>query len=360
MRRDSENSGDLILSDLGEFRLLNEVVLPTINRGPIASPLGDDCTYIPVPESKGKLVFTTDAAPQPLIWQIGESSYKAWGWYAVLINLSDLAAAGARPIAFMSSVEAPSSMRVQDFRDFFAGMSTACKQFDTPNGGGNIRTANSFACHGTAIGLDDNAVPLTRRACKQGDPIVAIGTNGMFISAFIKAKTAGISSLSASERNLLFSPWPRLREMQLLHNAGLVTAASDNSDGVLGAIWNIAERSECVFELTPSEASIPSEVLAAAETIKADPWNLMFCWGDWQVIATVDGNRFGEFKQTADANRIPYLNLGVSQAGKPEIIWKQGSTTRTVKIVRNENFDRSSFNSSMEANLSHMLHTPFY
>ena len=276
------------------------------------------------------------------------------------MNLSDLAAAGARPIAFTSSVEAPSSMKVRDFTSFFQGMADACRQFDTPNGGGNIRMANTFGCHGTAIGLEESGEPLTRRGCKSGDRVVAIGTNGMFISAFIKAKNSGLSNLAESERGFLLRPRPRLKEVQLLRKAGFLTAASDNSDGVLGALWNIAERSGCAFELNVSDNCIPPEVWDAAKLVNANPWNLMFCWGDWQVIASVRSTHFQEFKKSAETNRIPYLTLGVARTGEPSITWKQGRNSRTVRVIRNENFTSSSFNSSMEANLSYMLHTPLY
>src|SRR5580700_6482300 len=98
------------LSDWGEFRLINEIILPILGPSTGSHAAGDDCAYFSAPA--GSFAVTSDVGPKPLVWQIGHESYFTWGWYAVAINASDIASAGAEPLAFTSSVEAPSSMRV--------------------------------------------------------------------------------------------------------------------------------------------------------------------------------------------------------------------------------------------------------
>ena len=103
------------LAECGEFRLLNEIVLPLFADQAGVSPLGDDCALVDLPDGSHRLVVTSDAAPRPLAWALGHESYHTWGWYAAAVNASDLASAAAKPLALTTSLEAPSSMKVAEY-----------------------------------------------------------------------------------------------------------------------------------------------------------------------------------------------------------------------------------------------------
>src|SRR6185312_6802674 len=109
-----------LLKDVGEFRLLSEVVFPSIHQHACNADLGNDCAFIQIPTTDQTLVVTTDAGPRPLVWSLGFECYRTWGWYTVVCNASDLAAAAAEPLAFCSSVEGSDSMPVADMKEFFA------------------------------------------------------------------------------------------------------------------------------------------------------------------------------------------------------------------------------------------------
>jgi thiamine-monophosphate kinase len=342
-----------VLRDLGEFRLLNEVILPELGRSSVE--LGDDCGFLPLRGSSTSVVVTTDFAPKPLAWLLGEQSYRTWGWYAVLINASDLAAAGAQALGFTSSVEGPADMLVRDMQDFYAGIADACAAYELPYAGGNIRAAPRFECHGTAFGTIPTAQRLGRSKCMPGDVFVSIGPCGEFIAAFLHARIDGIANLSDTERQLLLRPRPRLREMKVLRERELVSAASDNSDGVLGSLWNIAERSNCGVNLDFDESVITDSVKLSAARARLSPWNLFFFWGDWQVIAAVKSARMAEFAKTATTEAIPYVRLGVAIDGPTRLVRQVEGAEQAVRLLRNENFSASSFNESVEAHVDQML-----
>ena len=349
---------DSTLADWGEFRLLDEVVLPVLRDVAVTNGLGDDVAYIPLGPTGDHLVITCDVAPKPLAWKYVPSPYWSWGWYAVLPNASDLASAGAEPLAFTSSVEAPSSMTVEEFRQFFAGMAEACRQFRMPNAGGNIRMAPRFACHGTAIGTVTTGQLLTRSGCKPGDTLAVIGECGSFVTAYLRARARGFSSLAEGERQLLMRPGTRLREMAILRKAGVLHATSDNSDGILGSLWNIVERSKCAVDLVLDDALIPPSVRDAAQDEHVDPWNLMFFWGDWQVVVAIAKDALDEFRQIARQQNIAYTVLGSATEGPPALSASRGGSRRSVNIVRNENFRTQSYNASPDVHVEFMLRTP--
>jgi len=348
------------LDEIGEFRLIRDVVLPAL--GSVSPPggLGDDTAGIRIPDSAMDLVVTTDSVGEPLVFEFGIKNYALLGWLSVVMNLSDIAAAGANPIGFVSCVEAAPSSWVSDFADLFDGMATACKFFGVVNAGGNVRAGRGFACHGTAFGLVERNRRLMRSGCNPGDLLVAVGRCGMFAAAYLVAKSDGIERLEPLMRRVLEKPEPRIREMCELNSRGLVSAASDCSDGVLGALWNIAEASEIGIEVILDEAIIDTRVLQAALRAGVDPWNLMFFWGDWQVICSVRPGDWSQAQQTAERLGFPIVRLGTATPGPVELRYKRGEKVGKLRLLRNESFTQASYASGGIEAADFLLHTPIY
>jgi thiamine-monophosphate kinase len=344
------------LGEVGEFVLINDVVLPCLSSVAAGALQGNDCAYITSPSPH--LAVTCDVGPRPVAWNLGQRSYWSWGWHSVVINVSDLAAAGAEPLAITTSVEAPTSFLVEDLRDFFEGLAAACKRFGLRTAGGNIRAAPRFEVHGTALGTVETPLGIRREGCRPGHRLFAIGEMGQLISAFLKASHFGFETLNAREKDTLLRPTARSEEMRKVRH--LVDAASDNSDGVLGAIWNIVERSRCGVELTLDRAVIPANVLAASTLERADPWNLMFFWGDWQVVVAVSESNTATFRRIVEQEAIPCTELGRAVESAPALSARTRDNIHRVKLLRNENFRDSSFNASVEGHIAAMLHAPLF
>jgi thiamine-monophosphate kinase len=349
---------DETLNEWGEFRLINELIEPIL--ASVASPgLGDDCAKLPLDEA-GDLLITSDVAPTPVVRQLGERSYTTWGWYAGLISASDLAAAGVEALALTTSIEAPGEMLVAELNDFFTGLADFCRSFSISTAGGNIREAATFACHTTAFGRTARAKSLGRHGCRPGDVIVSVGACGEFISAFLKAQEKGLDALSKPEQTRLLRPKPQLEAMLSLNRKGLLSAASDNSDGVLGTIWNIAEASKCAIEITMKDESIPDSVLEAARRTSINPWNLMFFWGDWQTVAAVPRDRYDRFVQEAGAQKIGFIKLGRALPGNPAIYGLYKNGRFRLPILRNEGFRSNSFTTQPLEHVLGMLRSPLF
>ena len=95
------------LRDYGELRLLQEVILPIAREFDADTAAGDDCAIIGVDGSA--LAVTTDFGPRPLVCSLRgyEHDFEAWGWLAVVVSASDVAASGARPVCMTNCLEAP-------------------------------------------------------------------------------------------------------------------------------------------------------------------------------------------------------------------------------------------------------------
>src|SRR5437762_13765694 len=120
------------LQDFGEREIIREI-LPRYTSG-----IGDDCAILNVKSSH--LVVTTDPVPEPASKLLGGDPDPYWtGWLLVIINASDLAAAGANPDAFLAAIEAPATTPVDDFERFLSGVSDACSAEGLQYIGGNLR-----------------------------------------------------------------------------------------------------------------------------------------------------------------------------------------------------------------------------
>src|SRR5690348_5822441 len=110
-----------VLSDLGERRIVEEILRPRYDRG---QGFGDDCAILDwpgAPPAGAQLVASTDPAPRPVAATLGFSDPYYEGWLLATANLSDLAAAGAHPLGLMTSLTLPAATTVHDFTRLLDG-----------------------------------------------------------------------------------------------------------------------------------------------------------------------------------------------------------------------------------------------
>ena len=105
---------------------------------------------------------------------------------------------------------------------------------------------------------------------------------------------------------------------------------------------------------------LPSLVLHTAEVEGINPWNIMFFWGDYNVVAAVRPDRIEDFHNTAFRSSVAYRVLGRVAAGPPALYGLAGSRKRRLRVLRNENFMRQSFNSDVGGHVDHMLRTQLF
>lgn len=347
------------LSDVGEFNLLNKLILPLLNTS--KKYIGDDCAFIDFPRKSHSLVVTTDAGPRPLFHSKEYPYYYVWGWYTVLANVSDLASSGCWPLAISLAVEANSEMKVGELKDYFNGVNAASKKFGIPVSGGNIKANSQFISNGTALGyLKNNQKRFTRSHCRPEDIVISIGEHSTYIIAYLKYKKMGEAALSKRERQVLSGPFPQLGQMQILNKNLDITSSTDNSDGILGALWNIAEKSNCSFIVDMDSISLPNYIRKFAVENGINPWNLFLFWGNWQVVITLNPKHFERFENRCKKNSIAYTILGKAVKGSPALYALHEGEKKVLKLLRNENFSKLSYNHNIMNHIDYLLKEPLF
>jgi AIR synthase-related protein len=206
----------------------------------LASRLGDDAAVLPA--QGGALLLACEGMHPELVHD------DPWfaGWSGVLVNLSDIAAMGGRPLALVNSVW---SAGEQALDPLLEGMRFACDKFSIPMVGGHTNSQSPYTALSVAVlGVAEGPV-LSARAAQSGDLLVLlIDGDGSFYRhyPFWDAATTAEPSRLQSQLALL----PRLAQ------AGITHAAKDISmGGLVGTAAMFAEA--CGLGITIDLDAIP-------------------------------------------------------------------------------------------------------
>src|SRR5919204_7033716 len=103
------------LAEAGELGLLAE-----LERRGLARGIEHDAAQL-----AGGVVVTQDALVEDVHFRLDWLSWRELGYRAAAVNLSDLAASGARPQALLVSLGVPSESELDDVLELYAGIGEA-------------------------------------------------------------------------------------------------------------------------------------------------------------------------------------------------------------------------------------------
>lgn len=259
-----------------EFTFLT--ALRAIATHPAAAGLADDTAQLDVAE--GKLILTSDTMVESVHYRPHDPPQSV-GWRLAAVNLSDLAAKGAIPLA--CSLNYSLSRNTDWDRAFLDGLNDALTSYAMPLIGGDtvaMPAGSPRSLTLTAIGSALPKVPL-RTGARPGDTLWVTGSIGG--AAF---------GADGEPRDLAryLRPIPRLAEGQAL--APLATAMMDISDGLLIDAQRLAAASDVAIriDLDAVPLALPGPVLDAV--CAGDDYELLFTLPDG-VEPPVPATRIG-------------------------------------------------------------------
>ena len=226
--------------------------------------------------------------------------------------MSDLAAAGARPLGVMTSLVLPNDMLVRDFKALIDGIDACCSAVGTKVLGGNLKEGKRIDTQATAIGVCRPGKAMSRRGCRPQDVIVVVGDLGHFWAGVL-AKRSNMSLDAATESKLLrnvLTPLPKVSIGYDLANRALLTCCMDNSDGLFPSLAQLSETNEVQFRIDFSTVTVCPEVCMVAAHLDMDPIRLMLGWGDWQLVGCAERGRLDELKSLAAVHGVPVHVIG--------------------------------------------------
>jgi thiamine-monophosphate kinase len=313
----------------GEERLIARYFKP-LAKHPGAFGLADDAAAI-APPAGCDLVFKTDGI-------IGGVHFfptdppDTVARKALRVNLSDLAAKGARPLGFLLTLALPRDIDDAWLAPFARGLAADAEAFGCPLLGGDTdRTTGPVTISIAAFGTVPHGKMLRRAGAKAGDRVVVTGTIGDAALGLQLRRDASVArrwELDRGARDWLESrylvPEPRNAIAEILRTHA--SAAMDVSDGLAGDLAKLCRASAVDAEIAVLRVPLSDGARAALAKEPALTETILTGGDDYEVVACVPADKVDALRQQASVAGVVVTDIGavVKGQGKPHFLAADG------------------------------------
>ena len=286
---------------------------------PLAGGIGDDAAVF------GNYVITKDLLVEDVHFRRKYVDPISLGYKALQVNLSDIAAMGAKATYVLLGIAIPKNCK-QYIESFLKSFSEACHTNNIQLiGGDTTASQDKLYISVTAIGITEN--PKLRSGAKIGDIICVIGNLG--------DSHIGLQSFErdlaefAEFKKAFLQPEAKIKEGIWLGSQAAVTAMMDISDGLLVDLKKLCAASEVAGKIALDQLANTTAFYAACSSLNLDPIAVMLTGGeDYGLLITVAPDKYK--KLITDAN-FPIKAIGtITEGNKGEVVF-DGNTNLTLK-----------------------------
>jgi thiamine-monophosphate kinase len=234
------------------------------------------------------------------------------GWMTVMVNISDLAAVGAKPIGLLISEIFPEDLPAEDIEKIQNGISDAVKACGTFILGGDTNTGKNIVMTGCALGKSADNKYLKRTGCQPGDFLYSTNFlgrgNAYAISKLLNKKSEYISYL----------PVARIKEESVIHN--FASCCMDTSDGFISTLDQLMRLNNLGFQIFPDwQEKVDPESIQTAEKYNIPSWLLLAGQhGEFELLFTIPEKDEAEFLLVTEKEKWLPVRFG-KVIPKPEI-----------------------------------------
>ncbi|MBX9775026.1 MAG: thiamine-phosphate kinase [Xanthobacteraceae bacterium] len=297
---------------------------------PGALKLTDD-TALLTPPAGHDLVLTADAVIGGVhFFPADEADMVAKK--ALRVNLSDLAAKGAKPLGFLLTLALPKAVPETWVELFARGLGTDAEQYECPLlGGDSVRTTGPIAISITALGSVPANTMVRRSGAQAGDAVMVTGTIGDAalglelrdaVTAAKRWKLDNKFSYQLMRRYLLPQPRNALAEAIRLN----ASAAMDVSDGLVGDLGKLCDVSGVSADIDVARVPLSEAATSVVASEAAAIEKVLTGGDDYEIVCTVPQERLADFRAAADAARVPVADIGRVTAARapPRFLGRDG------------------------------------
>jgi thiamine-monophosphate kinase len=279
-----------------------------------ALELTDDAALL-TPPAGHDLVLTADALIGGVHF-FPEDAADMVAKKALRVNLSDLAAKGARPVGFLVTLALPKSVPESWVELFARGLGSDAEQYGCPLfGGDSVRTSGPIAISITAMGSVPSNTMVRRSGAQVGDIVMVTGTIGDaalglelrdIVTAAKRWRLDNKYNYHLIRRYLLPQPRNALAEAIRLN----ANAAMDVSDGLVGDLGKLCDVSGVSAEIEVARVPLSE---AAASVVGLEPAaieKVLTGGDDYEIVCTIPPDRLETFRAAARVGRVQVTEIG--------------------------------------------------
>jgi thiamine-monophosphate kinase len=308
---------------MGEFDLIARYFQrPRPQGDAVALGIGDDCALLAL-RAGTQLAISSDMLVEGRHF-LSTVSPEALGHKALAVNLSDLAACGAKPLAFTLALALP---RVDEawLAGFSRGLFTLADAHGCALVGGDTTQGPLNICitvFGEVPVVGGQSQALLRSGAKPGDDIYVSGTLGdarLALEVF-RGNVQVSEALFAQARERMERPSPRVALGLALR--GLATAAIDVSDGLLGDLGHILKASLCGAEIAIDNIATTALFNCARHGFSVQYCREMTAAGgdDYELVFTAPASARAAVTQAATSSATSVTRIGQITAGRALVL----------------------------------------
>src|SRR5262245_24631370 len=307
---------------LDEFSLIARYFAP-LATAPEALGLRDDAAVLALPLGQ-ELVVSCDTLVEDVHF-LKDDPPETIGHKALAVNLSDLAAKGARPYAYLLALTLPHEPSAEWLKQFAAGLGALQETakimlvcVETTGAPGPLSVTV------TVLGLVPQGTSVPRRGAKPGDRLYVTGTVGdayLGLRLLQQPDLAGKWGLDKKDVAFLVrryrQPEPRTVLTTIVRN--FAESAIDVSDGLVGDIEKLCHVSEVGAEIALSRVPLsPSAQKAVAQDGDLLE-RLVVAGDDYEVVGAIPESRGASFETEAKECGVTVTAIGKITAGEGEV-----------------------------------------
>jgi len=310
----NEHTGEKLHGEEAIVRLL----APLAEGYPGAFGLKDDCALV-TPEPGTELVLKTDPVAEGVHFLPSDAPEDV-AWKALAVNVSDLAAKGAKPIGYLMALSFPEAPAGEWMSRFADGLRAAQAQFGCHLIGGDTdRRPGPVTVSITVVGSVPQGSMVRRGTAKPDDVLFVSGTLGDAALGLALRKDPSLArtwGLTPEEdahlRRRYLRPEPRLALAPLLR--AYASAAMDISDGLVKDLGRMCRASGCGAHVLFGDVPVST---AAAKAIASDPrlrTHIVAQGDDYEILAAVPAEEAASFEAAARRAATPLARIGLATA----------------------------------------------
>jgi thiamine-monophosphate kinase len=319
------------VGELGEDRLIEIFASEAGSLGSrVVVPNGDDAAAFVV-EPKYSVVVTTDTLVEGVHFDLSYTPLNKVGRKLMAVNLSDIAAMGARPRYVLLSVTIPPDFTVEGAKAIASGICDQCRSHGVAIIGGNTtRTSGPLVLTATLIGRAEPNELIRRRGTQHQDAVFVTGSLG---DANAGLRLIRDQTLPTGEHPLfplfsaLIDPVPRIEAGRALARTGLVHAMCDVSDGLGRDLLRLLVPEGLGARIDAHALPISAALRSWAREEKLSPEIIALEGGeDYELLFTASPEYEREIFEVLHEIAVPVTRIGtVISSPEIEIFMPDGS-----------------------------------